>query len=164
MDHSLINSLHTRFPIIFRNKIHIWCDNGWYDLIYELSQNLETIALDQRQPKAQPLFKKKVFGLLAKIDPEFKYLPNKLVNWCVPETDSRLIVVQIKEKFGGLRYTVRNTNNEVRKLIHDAKEKSFTICEICGNKGEVYNIRGWLTTLCDSHHVEKITNAVGGSA
>ena len=45
-----------------------------------------------------------------------------------PET----VAVQIKEKFGGLRFYVSSCNDEGYQLIHDAERKSLRICEFCG--------------------------------
>lgn len=57
---------------------------------------------------------------------------------------------QIKEKFGGLRYYVGPVGEEARKLIDEAEEKSFTICEVCGEPG-VPRGGGWIKTLCNEH-------------
>jgi len=57
-------------------------------------------------------------------------------------------VEQVKEKFGGLRFYTGPANSKIFDLIHKAEEKSFKICEECGAKGELEEIRGWYTTLC----------------
>ncbi len=46
-------------------------------------------------------------------------------------------VVQIKEKFGTLRYYMRNSTGEIQALINAAEQKSRTICEDCGKPGEL---------------------------
>jgi len=61
-------------------------------------------------------------------------------------------VIQIKEKFGGLRFYVSHGNEEIHTIIQDAEELSFKICEICGEPGTLRG--GWLKTLCDKHHNE----------
>lgn len=99
MDTWLKKELHNRFPIIFRTKEPIWCENGWYDLIYTLCQELETIALSQKAPAQQTWFQKTCFNILSRIDPELTHVPDKLLDWCMPEKDSRLLIVQLKEKF-----------------------------------------------------------------
>ena len=69
-------------------------------------------------------------------------------------------VVQIKEKFGGLRYYMSYETKEMNDLIFDTMEKAETVCELCGKPGEIRDDIGWVTTLCDEHHqaiVEKKT-------
>ena len=66
--------------------------------------------------------------------------------------DDTIEVVQVKEKFGGLRFYIRRGNTEIYDLINNAESKSLNICEKCGskegvetkpNKGEM-----WILTLC----------------
>jgi hypothetical protein len=64
-------------------------------------------------------------------------------------------IEQIKEKFGGLRfYYFYNGDrvDEIADLIHEAEERSFKICEVTGEEGEL-RIKGkgygWLKTLSD---------------
>lgn len=59
-------------------------------------------------------------------------------------------VVQIKEKFGGLRFYVNAGDDAVHRAIAEAESKSFEVCEECGKPGK----RGggyWISTLCDEH-------------
>ncbi len=64
-----------------------------------------------------------------------------------------LKVVQVKEKFGGLRFYVEGVSEEksekVYKLIAEAEEKSFTTCEYCGKPGKQSG-KNWVKTLCDN--------------
>jgi len=57
-------------------------------------------------------------------------------------------VVQIKEKFGQLRYYITYGNDEIFKLIEEAERVSATICEWCGEEGKIRN-NSWIRTLCD---------------
>ena len=68
-------------------------------------------------------------------------------------------IVQIKEKFGGLRYYIVTsegyTNADRMHAIIDAIESlSFRICEDCGRPGEIRE-GGWFRTLCDECEEEK---------
>ena len=56
--------------------------------------------------------------------------------------------VQVKEKFGGLRFYVHGAPEEIWDLIQEAEEKSFRICEFCGKPGKPRST-GWIKTLCD---------------
>lgn len=57
---------------------------------------------------------------------------------------------QIKEKFGGLRFYVNGPLGEqARAKIHNAYEKSYQVCETCGQPGELRG-KGWVHTTCDA--------------
>lgn len=72
-----------------------------------------------------------------------------------PETEA----VQVKEKFGGLRFYVVNATDEVYKLIDEAEAESFKICEKCGSRENVTTGgRSWIYTLCDKCRAEKESN------
>ena len=66
-------------------------------------------------------------------------------------------VLQVKEKFGGLRFYTGPASDELLDAINDAESLSFEICEICGEPGR---IRGgsWLRTLCDEHAPKEQSN------
>jgi len=69
------------------------------------------------------------------------------------------VVVQVKEKLGGLRFYVahfpRSRFFEELFLRIDAAElKSFTVCEVCGQHGKLRRL-GYLQTLCDHHSTER---------
>lgn len=65
-------------------------------------------------------------------------------------------IVQVKEKFGGLRIYTDYGNVELDKVIHDVGIESVTTCEQCGIAGK---IRGdsWYKTLCDTHANNSLT-------
>jgi hypothetical protein len=58
-------------------------------------------------------------------------------------------VVQVKEKFGGLRFYIGSAPMEYHKIITNIEKKSYTICEYCGAKGKYVEIGRWIKTLCD---------------
>ena len=59
-------------------------------------------------------------------------------------------VVQVKEKFAGLRFYTRRSTPEIETLTNQAETDSLKICEICGKPGTVDRKRGWILTLCKS--------------
>ncbi len=73
------------------------------------------------------------------------YLP--LIERCRADGVS---VLQIKEKFGGLRFYVGPASDELYAAIDVAEAASLTMCEECGASGKR---RGgsWIRTLCDAH-------------
>ena len=57
--------------------------------------------------------------------------------------------VQVKEKFGGLRFYVDGAPEEVYKYIYEAEGESLVTCEECGSKDRVkQSVAGWTSTLC----------------
>lgn len=69
--------------------------------------------------------------------------------------------VQVKEKFGGLRFYVDGIEHEDERRAYQAsgaitfaQEMSRNICEDCGDRGEMRR-GGWIRTLCDDCHNER---------
>ena len=62
------------------------------------------------------------------------------------------VVVQIKEKYGILRYYVNTSTPEINDLINDAEELSGYICELCGSQSNRVECKGgdgqWMSTRC----------------
>lgn len=59
-------------------------------------------------------------------------------------------VIQVKEKFGTLRFYADNNTKEIDKLIMEAEEKSAITCEVCGKPGKLRR-EGWLSVKCEEH-------------
>lgn len=59
-------------------------------------------------------------------------------------------VHQAKEKFGGLRFYVENPPVGGHDIITKYEKLSYSICEVCGEKG-VLREGSWIRTLCDTH-------------
>jgi len=107
----------------------IECGNGWFDIIWELSEKIENI-LNKYYPTNQQaldlLIDCPVFG-----------------------------VKQVKEKFGTLRfyYEMRldtpAAHDEIMNAVNEAEEKTYTTCEECGQPGEKTS-SGWIKVLCDN--------------
>lgn len=57
--------------------------------------------------------------------------------------------VQVKEKFGGLRFYVDTASSEQHAVINFTESLSGSICENCGSIEDVSQTRtGWIQTLC----------------
>lgn len=91
-------------------------------------------------------------------------------------------VVQVKEKFGGLRFYLDDGTVRVdfiglgsitvpaeqehfdqdratqltafKKLVHEAEAESFSTCEDCGAPGKLRS-GGWIRTLCEPCHSKR---------
>ena len=62
-------------------------------------------------------------------------------------------VVQVKSKFGGLRFYTDNAPEHFQARVSEAEAESFRTCEVCGEPGKT-GARGWIQTLCDAHAEE----------
>lgn len=92
----------------------------------------------------------------------------KLIEFChfyLTKLDPDYEVLQIKEKFGGLRYYAAFSGNldpsdqAIGQGLTDMCEQlSFLICEECGEHGRIKSIGTWLRTLCDKHAEEALEN------
>lgn len=60
-----------------------------------------------------------------------------------------LEVVQVKEKFGGLRFYTSPYDPIVEDIVTKAENKSFGICEWCGERGSSDYRYYWTLTLCE---------------
>ena len=58
-------------------------------------------------------------------------------------------VLQVKEKFGGLRFYHNYNNDAISALIAAAKIEAFHTCEVCGQPGKRSDV-SWLIT-CEEH-------------
>ncbi len=64
------------------------------------------------------------------------------------DVDNTLKIVQVKEKFGGLRFYIDSGTDAIYKRIDQAEEQSYITCEYCGNDGKLQRGR-WVITLCN---------------
>lgn len=60
-----------------------------------------------------------------------------------------IIVLQVKEKYGGLRFYIGAAPMWIHEFIHEMEELSYLICEECGAPGKL-RTSGWYRTLCDN--------------
>ena len=64
------------------------------------------------------------------------------------------IIVQVKEKYGGLRFYIEGGTVEMANYIDFAEALSLHVCEECGAPGDTRN-NSWVKTLCERHHRER---------
>ena len=58
--------------------------------------------------------------------------------------------IQVKEKFGTLRFYMSSETEAMSKAILEAERRSGVTCEVCGELGQRRD-GGWVSTLCDLH-------------
>lgn len=58
--------------------------------------------------------------------------------------------VQVKEKFGGLRFYLDGADTYIHGMVSLAETMSYSTCEVCGATTEIIHTKGWIKTLCKS--------------
>jgi len=130
-----------KYPLIFKDRhasmqttAMCWgfeCSDGWYNIINALCFQIQS-HIDWRNSQREALLKNNPYNV--KINDE------------VPQ----VVAVQVKEKFGTLRFYVDGGDDTTDGMIRMAEAMSAVTCEVCGSPGECRG-GGWIRTLCDLH-------------
>ena len=108
-------------------KLQIEANNGWFDLINDLCNEINTIYItNDREVDMIPLQIKEKYGLL-----RFYY------------------TYQDRSK------EMNAVHTKIDELVRRYEKYSAHICEVCGNEGELANVNGWIKVLCDKHKPKK---------
>ena len=67
------------------------------------------------------------------------------------ELENLPTIMQVKEKFAGLRFYVSGCDDRIGTLIEFAERMSRCTCEKCGAPGELDDGTGWMKTHCKKH-------------
>lgn len=81
------------------------------------------------------------------VGPGWRAEVQKLIDYC---KEHKLDILQIKEKFGTLRFYYKPYDEKFNKLVSDAEHKTAHLCEWCGAPG-IRRPLAWVKTLCDKH-------------
>ena len=100
--------------------------DGWYNIIDAACKNIQS----------HTDWKRKSQQYASMTDEEFDELHQP-------------VAVQVKEKFGGLRFYVDNADDYTSGVIAMAESMSYRTCEYCGSPGK-QNGKGWIKTTCVS--------------
>jgi len=78
------------------------------------------------------------------------------INWKNRQSEivPQVVVGQIKEKFGGLRFYYDGGDDEISGMVRMAEAWAAHSCETCGAPGKKRE-GGWIKTLCDHHEAER---------
>jgi hypothetical protein len=162
----LDEALCARYPLIFKDRnadmrttAMCWgfdCGDGWYNIIDTLCGLLTS---DYRNAKSQyEYIKDKVdqptYGFKDDGSPAGKIITQEEIDKRKVKMDEEALkvplAVQVKEKFGGLRFYVQAATNKHYDYISFAESMSYRTCEVCGTPGKRYT-DGWHKTLCEIH-------------
>lgn len=95
--------------------------------------------------------------LLENIQKEIDFCKEKGTSGTDEDDVSKFKIIQIKEKFSGLRFYCDFINDKIYNLIQEAEMLSYTSCEVCGEQSNSTSVNGWLRTLCPDHLPEEGT-------
>jgi hypothetical protein len=88
------------------------------------------------------------------IEHEKQYYLNSIPPWMEDlEEIPPVVAVQIKEKFGTLRFYYDGGDEYIAGVLSMAESMSARTCEQCGSLGTARG-GGWIRTLCDKHAQE----------
>jgi hypothetical protein len=160
MKRELDEALCAKYPLIFKDRnadmrttAMCWgleCGDGWYNIIDVLCGLLTS---DYRQAESRYDFIKDKLG-----QPRWASSKELVTQEDIDHATAKLeeetlkvpVAVQVKEKFGGLRFYVQAATDKHYQYISFAESMSYRTCESCGAAGKTYT-DGWHTTLCDIH-------------
>ena len=126
----------TDFPKMFSNPYGGFAvGSGWWPIIESLCRNIQG-HIDNRERTREVLLK------------------NNPHNVSISDAIPQVVVAQIKEKFGGLRFYYDGGDEYISGMVRMAETWAGNTCEECGVPGEL-RMGGWIRTLCDHHEAER---------
>ena len=93
-------------------------------------------------------------SLCGQIDHYVKWKNEQKEKYQRGEGCPQVVITQIKEKFGGLRFYYDGGDDRVFGMVSMAEAWADHTCEECGNPGKARHT-GWIKTLCDEHAAER---------
>jgi hypothetical protein len=174
MRKELDEELCRKYPKIFRDRhapMNQTCmcwgfahGDGWYNIIDTLCANIQSHIDWSRRKRVDALLFNRALGRAMRED---FTLFQKLPSWkqkrlheelespepqcmIVPESIPQVVAVQVKEKFGTLRFYYDGGDDKIDGMVSMAESMSATMCEECGAPGKATQ-GGWIRTLCEEH-------------
>lgn len=160
MRKELDTKLVETYPDLYKNRhgdmretLMCWgfdCRDGWYQIIDTLSYALTRSHLNAKKDLedwTKNLGKEMWPGRVGTQE-DIDKAQNKFDETPCP------IAVQVKEKYGTLRFYVDGATDAQYNYIDFAEILSGKTCEVCGKPGQTYYM-GWNQTLCDEHANEE---------
>lgn len=135
-----IDALSTKYPVVFKNmdkSSYYFIPAGWVSRVDKLCADLTTLIEEQLKSTS--------------------YKPDEY-----PFT-----VLQIKEKFGGLRFYFttmcenEDFHKEVCKLVDRAEDETYSICEVTGKPGKLCKKGSHYKTLCEDIQIKEGFTVLG---
>lgn len=147
------------------------CESAWPDFVIAWKSDMATLATYRAErlkawAKITPAdLPGAPLCLLTPISAGRGWLP--LVREALAVLPAGAEILQIKEKFGGLRILTNACSPDLRKALQPIEHRSLTVCEICGSDGHLWHDgdpgqpAGWLRTRCQEHAHTRILEVAG---
>jgi hypothetical protein len=119
------------------------CGDGWYNILNSLCFQIQSY-IDWHEKLNQNIIERN-----KEEDPEGQ-INQQMLQPYIPQ----VIVTQVKEKFGTLRFYYDGGDEKIDGMVRMAEAMSAVTCEVCGNVGN-FRGRGWYYTSCDEHAREE---------
>ena len=159
MKRALQEKLFSEYPKIFAQKdldmtqtLMCWgiaCGDGWYNIIDTLCSNIQTYC----DAPHKDIVSYKRYLAKAKEDGEELWATTcqERLDKAIETAKNRLQVeaVQVKEKYGTLRFYTNRHDDTIDALISFAEDISGCTCENCGSPGNPSR-SGWIKVQCSS--------------
>ncbi len=87
---------------------------------------------------------------VARVGPGWEHLVRRVYN-AIAGLGLNTGIINVKEKFGGLRIYPDYWQDDLEKVIIEVETESFTVCEKCGKDGGLRNMGGIYQTACEEH-------------
>ena len=156
MTPELDQHIREKYPKIFSQRCEMSIGDGWYDIIDMLCGNIQN-----RIDNVADRHKWAIKWNNEVNDPDYDWSDKasfiKREEREVPELVEQVVVTQIKEKFGSLRFYYTGGDEYIRGLEAMAESMTCRTCEDCGSPGEPRSTekRRWVKVLCDKHAYEQ---------
>lgn len=147
------------------------CGDGWYNIIDMLCANIQNhikwrennISDIKKYNDALDLYFNKsdntalvewyCYGYKEPDEQTYSSVANAILNPNyreLPTSIHQVVAVQVKEKFGTLRFYYNGGDEVISGMVRMAESMSAVTCETCGNPGTLRG-SGWRYTACDEH-------------
>lgn len=167
--------LHVKYPKMVDPTFELETGPGWSRIIDQTTAEIYSAVTERRDQRARALrynralarglagdvkglehfYKRNSFGIApsqALIDHKVTESLLSAEYESVPETYVYPHLIQVKEKFGDLRYYVERLEEDLYPLVNLAERMCRYTCEICGTPGLKRDDIGWIRVLCDHHY------------
>lgn len=124
-----MNKLITKYPKIFADyegnpgRVNWSCPEGWMEIVDDMCHSIQShIDHINKWHEKDPITN--------------------------PDSVHQLTCMQIKEKFGGLRFYTNGGDDYCKGIISFVENMSYNICESCGSNQNIGYTKGWISTVC----------------
>lgn len=176
MREELDKQLCEAFPKLFRDRyapMTTTCmcwgfshGDGWFNIIHALCANIQHHIDWKRQQRMYDLLRLRAARRGRESLLKFICKDREPREWDFKRADEiiesvaegrfkvtdkvhQVVVEQVKEKFGTLRFYYQGGDDQIHGMVRMAEAMSAVTCEQCGVPAKTGG-RGWISTLCDS--------------